>query len=508
MSSDTYEVQEVFNEGTFPEVTYVEPNEYGHFLTAFRAEGKHLTLYGASGTGKTTLVEKVLRDEGVRPQDYLKFNGQKYAKVNDILQVFSEEIEVDEDLQGITDYLKLLDFIWIDDFHRLSEECRRHLSSLLKFWHENNVHFILVGIASSAQELFSEDREIGIRNEPFAMEPQNEEFVEELLDRGEEALNIKFNSRLRREIISVSNGIPPVVHIMAKSCCIESKVYETCTSRKELDVTLDATRQYVLKTFDAKYLSRVVGLSKGKKQSKSVHFTYFDIVKAISRSDKSEIPKSYLIEEIVDPIGDDKKRKQKRTSFYNCLNHLQDVIENKGLEDVIIYDEDAEVISIEDPTFRFYLNFVDLNEIERRIHRHEDEFPYDLAVSFAGEYRDTVESFVEECKLRNLNVYYDFDQQVDLWGMNLEETLADVFANQAKHMVVFLSEEYPKKDWPDFELQVGRKADDERSEEYILPVLIEDVEMVGINSKVAYQDLRQISVEDLAELTARKIAAD
>jgi hypothetical protein len=80
-------------------------------------------------------------------------------------------------------------------------------------------------------------------------------------------------------------------------------------------------------------------------------------------------------------------------------------------------------------------------------------------LSFAGEDRTTVIKFVEAVKRRGLEVFYDFDQQAQLWGQDLRKRLAEVYANEALYMVIFLSETYPERDWPNFEFAVGKDVE-------------------------------------------------
>src|SRR5262249_24423910 len=146
-------------------------------------------------------------------------------------------------------------------------------------------------------------------------------------------------------------------------------------------------------------------------------------------------------------------------------------------------------ISIEDPSFRFYLNLVDLAEIRARIHLRGDEYSYDVAISFAGDIRDLVQQFVQALKRRGLTVFYDFDRQGYLWGQDLRPTLAKIYANEARYMVIFLSKSYPERDWTDFELSIGKEAAAKRTEEYLLPIIADDVHVVGLRSTIGYIDI-------------------
>ena len=107
------------------------------------------------------------------------------------------------------------------------------------------------------------------------------------------------------------------------------------------------------------------------------------------------------------------------------------MIQEKGLADTILYSEGGTFISIEDPSFRFYLNLLDIADVKRRIHLRSDEYPYDVAVSFAGDIREIVREFVERVKGLGISVFYDFDQSALLWGQDLRQKLSEVYATEA-----------------------------------------------------------------------------
>lgn len=498
-------LENVFNEAAFPEITFVEPKEYPYIKASFRAHGKHVTLSGASGTGKTTIAKRVLRDLDVSDADVLWLNGRQYADVDSGLQVLARELSSDASFESITDLLKLVRYVVIDDFHFLRKGARLELASNLKLWHEKDVRFVIIGIASSAEELYGIDPELGIRNDPYELKTQSQDFIKQLLSLGEKALNIQFSDALLYEIVGASNGVPSIVHVIARICCIDAGVEETKEDRIVIHTTLPKIRDAVLRIFHGKYRDKVVGLAKGKQQAKSVHNTYFDIVRYIAGSSSSEIPTESLYSAIVGTIADAKERSKKATSFYNCLNNLSDVIEQKGLGDMLYHKTGGTYISIEDPSFRFYLNLLDMDDIKSRIHLRSSGYPYDVAVSFAGDIRPLVEEFVHALKERGLSVYYDFDQQSQLWGKDIRLELKEIYANEALYMVIFLSEQYPERDWTDFELSIGKAAAEKRTEDYLLPLVVNDVKVVGIKSTMGYVNLMEVGTEKAADLLADKV---
>lgn len=128
-------------------------------------------------------------------------------------------------------------------------------------------------------------------------------------------------------------------------------------------------------------------------------------------------------------------------------------------------------------------------------------------ISFAGERRAEAERLRDLLNDAGYTVFYDFDQQHMLWGQNLRKKLGDVYANEAQYMVVLLSKDYPEKEWPAFEFEIGKDARTKRTESYLLPVIVDDVTVVGLPSEVGHLDLRKMTIEQIAEVLAEKIEA-
>lgn len=261
----------------------------------------------------------------------------------------------------------------------------------------------------------------------------------------------------------------------------------------------------MLRSYKGKYFNKVVGLAKGKQQARSVHDTYFEIIRHISLLGKSVIHVEELRERIVKVTVDQKEQNRRHTSFYNCLKNLPAVIQERQLNDALYFNATSKTISIEDPSFAFYLKLVDFDELKRSIRIRRDDYVYDVAISFAGEQRAHASGLKEELERLGYSVFYDFDEQHILWGQNLRSKLADVYARDAKFMVVMLSKEYPEKDWPAFEFEVGKEAKRGRVAEYLLPLVVDDVHVVGLSSDVGHLDLRRMSVAQVAQILAKKI---
>ena len=133
------------------------------------------------------------------------------------------------------------------------------------------------------------------------------------------------------------------------------------------------------------------------------------------------------------------------------------------------------------------------------------EFKYDLAVSFAGEDRAIVERFVKLLQSAGLDVFYDADEQGELWGKDLYVHLDDVYKHKARFCVMFISEPYAKKRWTNHERQSAQERAFNENREYILPVRLDDTAIPGIRGTVGYLDLRRMKIEKIAEIAIDKV---
>jgi hypothetical protein len=133
------------------------------------------------------------------------------------------------------------------------------------------------------------------------------------------------------------------------------------------------------------------------------------------------------------------------------------------------------------------------------------EYEYDVALSFAGEDRSTVERLANLLRQDGFSVFYDDWKKSDLWGRDLYQHLDEVYSKKARFCVVFLSTAYAAKAWTNHELKSAQARAFEKNEEYILPVRLDDTVIPGIRRTVGYLDLRQHSIEEVAAIAAEKI---
>ena len=123
-------------------------------------------------------------------------------------------------------------------------------------------------------------------------------------------------------------------------------------------------------------------------------------------------------------------------------------------------------------------------------------YKYDVTLSFAGEDRKYASKLAAQLGEAGYSVFYDEDESADLWGKNLQEHFAKVYKDDARFCVMFLSEHYARKPWPRHERQSALARSLEESQEYILPVRLDDTEVPGLLPTIAYMDVRALDLND------------
>lgn len=135
-------------------------------------------------------------------------------------------------------------------------------------------------------------------------------------------------------------------------------------------------------------------------------------------------------------------------------------------------------------------------------------YKYDFGLSFAGEDREYPKELARLLKDERVRVFYDNDEEADLWGQDLYQKFQQIYGQECRFFIPFVSANYIAKRWPKHELKQAQARDFKSDVEYILPLRLDDTELPGINDTTAYVDLRTRSMEDVAQLCLKKLIRD
>lgn len=132
---------------------------------------------------------------------------------------------------------------------------------------------------------------------------------------------------------------------------------------------------------------------------------------------------------------------------------------------------------------------------------------YDFAFSFAGEQRPYVEDTVRACRALGLRVFYDRDKNNEWWGGNFIREQRATYSSRTRYFVPFISREYLSKPVPMDEFSAAMMAAVKQGDGYILPVLMDDVEVPAdlLHPHVHYLHASRHTPDELARELETKL---
>ncbi|MFI5958764.1 TIR domain-containing protein [Cryptosporangium sp. NPDC051539] len=175
-------LDEVFKRSGAPTLTFVEPPDFDRFLSALRAPGRGIVLEGPSGIGKTTLLLRAI--ERLDPARHpVVLSGRRRAD-----RAAIEELP--DGHEGT---------VAVDDVHRLPADVRRDLVDYLKVLadEESGSKLILIGIPGTGDSLVELAHDVATRIDVFRLPAVSDATIEEMVRKGEDALNVEFVHRAR-----------------------------------------------------------------------------------------------------------------------------------------------------------------------------------------------------------------------------------------------------------------------------------------------------------------------
>jgi hypothetical protein len=128
---------------------------------------------------------------------------------------------------------------------------------------------------------------------------------------------------------------------------------------------------------------------------------------------------------------------------------------------------------------------------------------YDVALSFAGEQRSYVGAVAAALKAGEASVFYD--EFADLWGKDLTKEFERVFRSGSRFVVIFVSNAYVKKAWPNLERQHALAGRIARMDDSVLPARFDPIELPGLPATVGYLNIGDLSPQELAAKVLAKL---
>lgn len=310
-----YNLENIFTSGSPADVNYVRrPKLENILLSNLKVKGRQIAVFGHSGSGKTTIVQKVLSEQNrssiITPCSddtsfddlmlsafdelnpyYLESASQSYSsKISSSLQSeyssvkgsigtehteatgsqFKRILPIQLTPKKLSDFLGEAHCCWIiEDFHKLKNEDRKKLANCLKVFVDQSINYpdmkiICIGVIGSVHELLQYDTNLNTRVAEIEIPLLSDDENRMLVENGCDLLNIKMDGKMVNDIISYSNRIGSVAHQMCYDICYKNNILNTQKHRTNLpyEKFADALQSYI------------------ESQSDRLHFLYEGAIKA------------------------------------------------------------------------------------------------------------------------------------------------------------------------------------------------------------------------------------
>jgi len=136
---------------------------------------------------------------------------------------------------------------------------------------------------------------------------------------------------------------------------------------------------------------------------------------------------------------------------------------------------------------------------------NNDQFEFEVALSFASEDRAVVEELANLMKANHRRVYFDEYEAVRPWDSDVIAHVAEIYRTKARYCLMFISQHYPLQKWTDVERASVQEHALRDADEYILLIRLDDTEVPCTGETTGYRDLRQHSMESIANLLEQKL---
>jgi hypothetical protein len=341
-------LEEVFSTSALPTYTYVEPSIYKRVASDLRQRGTHVLLAGPSGSGKTCLVFKLLQEFGWKEEVDFQYVSGFGKNANQSVQR-----KLDAALKTAPRQL-----VVIDDFHLLKRTTRRAVGDTLKqladqaFAKPSVTKFVLIGIASSAEGLLFNTTDLGLRLGVYKMPLATDGDLRNLIRRGEKQLGLEFSDP--DQIISESSSSYFLCQFLCRKVCLANNILRAPESNAFLDYRVEDVRRHLVSQLVTRFQPLLTSFAKSNGPSAEQCLPLLAVIAAISGIQKSLLS----LNEISAASGNASQL------IHVIKNRLASLIHTcvKGgkLEKYLFYEEGSELISVEDPIFRYYLNHLDI----------------------------------------------------------------------------------------------------------------------------------------------------
>ncbi len=137
------------------------------------------------------------------------------------------------------------------------------------------------------------------------------------------------------------------------------------------------------------------------------------------------------------------------------------------------------------------------------------KYRFQIALSFPGEARARVQHVAELLghSIPKETILYDRWLTSELARPNLDVYLTELYKKDSLLLVFFLSGDYARKEWCGLEWRIMRDLVKQKQEHRLMPLRLDDSEILGFHSIDGYLDIRDLSDTEVANAILERLAS-
>lgn len=446
-------LEDIYCDSGVPTYTFVEPSEYTKTKIALRTPGRGVIVEGPSGIGKTTCIKKIL--EEIK----LKATCLSARKKEDIEYV-KLLLQAPQDDWGI---------VIIDDFHYFTDEIKKAISDLLKVCADEgriNMKLVLIGINRAGESLVNLAADLNDRIETIKFQKNSNDKVLELIEKGENALNVSI--QCKNEIVQESCGSFHIAQMLCKTICITQNITERTENLCQITTSIEAAITQKMQELDRVFKRPVQLFAVGNRNRRDGRAPYLRLLKWLAACDEGAIQMNDIC--------------LRYPQYKASINQIADrgyvsklIANHEEISNILYYETNSRLLAVENPKFIFYLKHINWDQFAKEMgfKLEECKTKYDFAISFAGERREYAKMIYLQLSENEFSVFYDKDLDIsaDILGRDLDKYFGPIYEADATYIIALIDKAYSQKIWPVFEMGKYKKR---FTEDSVIPILFED----------------------------------
>ena len=483
-------LEAVFESSGIPTYTFVQPVEYNRVLAALRTGRCPIVVEGPPGIGKTTALVKAL-DQLHLHQDALWLNAKKH---------------LDQYLIADPSAWPSPGLVIIDDFHWLGSCIQQIIADHLKTLanaERDGTTLIIVGSTGAGESLGDLASNLNHWIDIIKFEPNPDDRVLELVERGERALNIRFN--MKADIVAAASGSFCLAQILCRQACLATQITETQPQLVEISISFQAVIHRFMADVADRFRKQAAKFAAGPRLRREGRAVYLHFLKWLAEANEWAIS---LHREVA-------KHPEHHGSATQLITkgHLRRFLDkNPDLRAVLRYQPFTTILTAEDPQFVLFLRNLDWNKVAEQVGFLNIQFRsrYDFTLSFADPDEPFAKRLFELLSESELEVFYDHNELSPILTENVEGYLASICVSEATHIVVLLGPEYPKRIWASFESDRFRA---QFGDHVVIPIWFTTAARGQFDESTRVEDMtfdpqhnQEEQLQEIVELLLNKIA--